>query len=368
MENKSNQTIKGNENFQQNIVNQTNNYIVNGITEEKARSISEKISRDISSQYFELSQNIANSRMDEFENTIMNKLSKIENGLNNFVDPSFVYQYRNAQIQAAQTDDVNNYNLLCELLAHRSQKKENKFTKTGVDGAINIVNKLSDSVLSALTILNFFSNSFYPTSCDINDGLKTLDNLFKVIIKNSELPNGYQWFDQLDILQAIRINQIYPMKKFNQIMENKLSKYLVLGIQLESENYKKLLNIEKNIPFKLMVSNPLLPNYIKLSFDLESYDEVTINYNDSYILLKEVQPQEVIKKSIEDIVNLYDKDEEKLKKVKEKAHELMNSYKYIKMVGDWWNKIPHACEITAIGRVLGHANAKKCYPDFPDLD
>ncbi len=371
MESKSNQTIKGNENVQQNIVQQTNNYIVTGVTEEKARSISEKTSREISSHYFELSQNLANKRMDDFENVVMNKFSKIEAGLDMFADPSFVYQYRNAQIQAAKTDNENDYNLLCQLLIHRNQKKENKFTQTGVDGAIKIVDELSDSVLCGLTILNCIVRSASPCSLDIDEGLQTLDYLYNVIINGSSLPTGYEWLDQLDVLQAIRITPYSSFPKFNEVMKKTLSKYLIVGIEINSDNYAKALKVQCDIGLNLLVTNPLLPSHAILKFSKEAYEDVYIT-NPSIpgfkLYLKDITPQDKIRDGINSIFDLYENNVEKQKEVQKELISKLDSYKYIKIVSEWWNQLPHACEITSIGRVLGHANAKRCYPDFPPLD
>jgi hypothetical protein len=48
--------------------------------------------------------------------------------------------------------------------------------------------------------------------------------------------------------------------------------------------------------------------------------------------------------------------------------EKLDSFAAIKTVRLWWNSIPHAITVTAVGRVLAHANAKRCDPSIPNLN
>ena len=69
MANKIEQKIDGNENFQQSVETQNITIISQGVSKEEAREISAEMSRKVSNEYFQLSQDLANKRMDSFENT-----------------------------------------------------------------------------------------------------------------------------------------------------------------------------------------------------------------------------------------------------------------------------------------------------------
>ena len=74
------------------------------------------------------------------------------------------------------------------------------------------------------------------------------------------------------------------------------------------------------------------------------------------------------KETLHKIVSLYDKNNEKANKVLIEFYKRFDDYPALKKVHDWWDNIPNPFSITAIGRVLGHANAQQCDPEFPSLD
>ncbi len=89
----------------------SNNYQGNNLTvihnhitqfdEEKAKEISEYSTKRIIEEYFSNSDELAQKRMNEFENKFIPRLAQIENALEIFKDPAFKLVYRKAQIQAA---------------------------------------------------------------------------------------------------------------------------------------------------------------------------------------------------------------------------------------------------------------------------
>lgn len=362
MENKFNQKIKGNDNVQQHIDTQIiNQYSVSGVTEEQVRAISIQTALEICHEYNTLSRNLINERLNDFEKVVVDRIGNIEHSLNEFSNPSFVWQYKQAQIQAAISGEENGYKLLCELLIHRIKKEENKYSQTGINGAIKIVSELSDSCLSALTILSCVLRAVRPTSLSIDEGLENMNTLYGLIIKDSTLPTGYDWLDQLDILNAIRINQFSSFPKFSEIAVQIFSNYIAIGIKKETENYKRALLLQEKIGVDLLRENPLLPEYVKLPFSKEQIDGLYISINGQNIQLNSIP--EII-----EIFDLYEKNAAYQKEALSTFMDMLDSYNYLKIVHDWWDKIDRSCSLTAIGRVLGHANAKKCYPNFPDID
>lgn len=47
---------------------------------------------------------------------------------------------------------------------------------------------------------------------------------------------------------------------------------------------------------------------------------------------------------------------------------IWNSYPILRNINEWWGTIHSPFNVTAVGRVLSHANAKRCDPKLPDLD
>ncbi len=362
MENKFSQKIKGNDNVQQHIETQIiNQYSASSVTEEQVRAISIQTALEICREYNTLSSNLINERLNNFEKDVIDRIGNIEHALDEFSNPSFVWQYKQAQIQAAISGEENSYKLLCELLVHRIKRKENKYSQTGINGAIKIVSELSDSCLSALTILCCVLRIVHPMSLSIDEGLENMNTLYGLIIKDSTLPTGYDWLDQLDILNAIRINQLSSFPKFSEIAVQIFRNYIAIGIKKETEGYKKALLIQEKIGINLMVENPLLSDYVILPFSKEQIDRLNITINGQIIQLNTIP--EII-----EIFDLYEKNAIYQKKALSKFMDMLDSYNYLKIVHDWWDKIDRSCSLTAIGRVLGHANAKKSCPNFPDID
>lgn len=359
MENKTNLLIKGNENTQQNINTQIN-YNVVGITENDVREISYKTSSEICAQYATLSASLINSRLDSFEHLVFERLDKVEHSINSFGDPGFVWQYKQAQIQAAISGTESDYNLLCELLVRRTQKKEDKYNQTGIDGAIKIVDELSDSSLTALTILCCVIKCIRPTSFNVDEGLATIDKLYQSIIQQTPLPNGYNWMDQLDILRAIRINTLSQFPSFKEAVPQIFKNYIALGIKKGTEKYTKALDIQKALNINILQENQLNDNYVKLPFQKDDISKLIIQPIN--LALSSIDSQ------LKEIFDLYDTDTAEQEKLNSLLCNKLKTYHYISLVSNWWDKIPHACEITSVGMAIAHANAKRCYSEFPDLD
>lgn len=368
MENKTNQSIKGDKNVQQQVNTQVNNYYLTGVTKEEAESIAKTQAEQIATYYFEQSQNLAMQRMNEFSEKMMNVFIRCHQSLDVFSDPSFVYQFREAQLNAAQTGRENDYDLLTQLLLRRCQKRNIKYIQTGISGAIKIINEVSDDSLIALTILMCVMQ-ITPLSTDVDVGLKTLDNLYESIIQNIKLPTDYSWFDQLDVLKAIRINTLSSFKKFDDLMLQKLAGYAEVGIEIDTPQYKEALQIENDFHFTLHKTNHFMSNYIVIPYSEEDYENITIQKsNNESFYLKQFVSKENYVSTLTKLRNLYVKDDVLEKKIKDEFIKKLNSYETISKVREWWNQLPHHCEITSIGKALAHAYAQNLVPDFPPLD
>ncbi len=333
----------------------------NGITEQRAREIYQEESQKIQELTHEASQ-IAIQRVRELENRVIPKLSQIEKGLDFFSNPDFQFVLLDAQKSAARSDRPVDYDLLSELLIHRVKNDDDKVKRLGIKKAIEIVDSVADEALLGLTVFHSVT-TFNPNSGDVEFGLKILDDLFGKIMYD-ELPQGSHWLDHLDILGAIRMNTVSQMKSFADFYSNKLSGYVCTGIEKSSEDYikaKKLLD-EINISSDILIDNILNPGYVRLP--IVSLNN--INFISKVIHIPLSEGQNVI---LKEIVSLYSKkDANLIQQVKHNFFMELEQRPYLKLLKEWWDKIPFGITITEVGKVLAHVNAQRCDKSLPPLN
>ena len=47
---------------------------------------------------------------------------------------------------------------------------------------------------------------------------------------------------------------------------------------------------------------------------------------------------------------------------------MLDKYEHISKIKQWWESIPLAFEITSVGKVLAHTNAKRCDSNIPNWE
>jgi len=333
--------------------------------EEKAKQISEYSAKQIMEEYFSNADELAQKRMTDFENRFIPKLAVIENALKIFNDPAFKLVYRKAQIQAATTTRESDYDILSELLIHRYKKQTNKSSCIGINGAVDIVEQISDESLTALTVLVTITINTAPITGNIIEGLNVMNKLFESLLI-CDLPNNNDWLDQLDILKAIRLDSFNGLKKLKEFYLQNLDGYFCVGIDKESENYHKAIDLLKTYGLEnILVNHELINNHVRLPLTKTTEIE-KLNKIQSNGILSPLTKEE--KECLHKVIDLYDKTADKKNIVLNKFYEELDTFPALKVIHDWWDKIPNGFSITSIGRVLGHANAQKCYPGFPPLD
>lgn len=333
--------------------------------EEKAKQISEYSAKQIMEEYFSNADELAQKRMNDFENRFIPKLAEIENALEIFNDPAFKLVYRKAQIQAATTTRESDYNILSELLIHRYKKQSNKASCIGINGAVDIVEQISDESLVALTVITTILIGICPITGNITEGLNVMNKLFESLLI-CDLPNNNDWLDQLDILKAIRLNSFGRLKKLKEFYLQNLDGYFCVGIDKNSENYQKAINLLKPYGLEnILIDHELIDNHVRLPLtkttEIDKLDKIQSN---GTILPLSQEEKECLYK----VIDFYDKVADKKNIVLNKFYEKLDTFPALKVIHDWWDKIPNGFSITSIGRVLGHANAQKYYTGFPPLD
>ena len=248
-----------------------------GIDEKRAREVFQEMNLQLKKDYTQEAFNIANARVSEFENCLMPKIEQVDGALEAFADPSFQLLLVEAQKTAASTERTEDYDLLSELLIHRFEKGENRIARAGISLAVEIVDKVSNEALLGLTTAHAVT-SFLPTSGDVHQGLDTLNDLFGKIFY-SELPTGQDWLDHLDVLNTIRLNSIGSMKKVQQYYPEVLPGYIDVGIEKESENHAKSIEIlsSNNLPRSLLADHILNNDFQRISIaNRKNLDDISL--------------------------------------------------------------------------------------------
>ena len=356
--------------IQANTINITN---VNGIDEKRAREIVREMyavaRRDFSHDAYEC----ANQRIAMFEESLMSKITKIDGALEKFSDPSFQLLLTEAHKTAASTEREADYDLLSELLIHRIKKGELRKTRVGLKRAVEIVDQIDDDALCAITIVHVVGK-LLPIIGTINGGLDALQDIFEKL-EYLNLPEGTEWIEHLDILNAVRINTFGRLKKLNQVYTERLDGYLCVGIRKKSENYDKAIALLDSIKFpaSILINHELLNDYVRLpivTLDTIETLSLTLEYEseEGAISRKEIIASDEQKQCLRKIVKLYDNSEEMKQQVVNSFMCQLRNRKSLRILQEWWDSIPVSFEMTAVGTALAHANAQRCYPNIPPMD
>lgn len=343
-----------------------------GIDEKRAREIYQEMNLQLRKDYSQEALNVANDRVIEFENRLMPKMAQVEGALEAFADPSFQLLLVEAQKTAASTERPADYDLLSELLIHRFQKGENRIARAGISLAVEIVDKVSDEALLGLTVTHAV-NSFTPLSGDIHQGLDVLNDLFGKIFY-SELPAGHAWLDHLDILNAVRLNPFGSLKKVQQYYPEQLHGYIDVGINKNSENHDKAIEILKNnkLPSGILIEHALNSDFLRVSIpSINHIDALSLTHqivHEGKLMHLQVKLTEEQKKAISSIYELYSKDDNIKQNNVNSFMKEWDSRPNLKILREWWDNISASFTVTSVGKVLAHSNAQRCDKNLPPLD
>ena len=347
-------------------------YISNGISEQRVREICSEIAGKAIADNSREAIDIAMKRIDFFTDLLLPRMQSIEKAFDSFSDPSFQVLLRKAQLTAACSDRDSDFKILIELLTHRVKNKKDIKKKASISKAIEIIDQIDDDSLYALTLIHAI-DSFVPTTGNIFQGIKTLSDLYEKI-GYINLPKDNLWVDNLSILGCINVSPLFIQNDFEEQFFNRLNGYTCAGIKKEDENYKKAIELlnKYGISTNILVDHELNEGYVRLCVaqkvqikDLSLHQVVNINGIPQIV---NVQLTEEQKLCLNQIFELSSKDAVAIKRVKEKFLEQLNSHEPIKQIIEWRNKVGTAFNLTSIGKVIAHANAKKIDKTRPDLD
>ena len=350
-------------------LNANNIIFNNGPSENEIREIVRSEANRILAEANESARQIINTRMDTFADTLIDRLIE-SNLLGAFRDPAMFFLLRKAQEVAACTDSKTDYEILSELILYRAEHPNDKDTAAAIKKAISEMDNISENALNALTIA-FSIIAFTPITGSIEDGLKAIDILFSKLLNKITLPCETNWIDNLEVVNAIRINQIGHLKKYEEIAQANFSGYFVLGIKKDSENLKKAKDLleTNDIPVEVLVDNTICDGYVRIAIpSLNKLNNIGL-INSKTGKLDKFTIKQI--KALENVIDLYIKSGDDYEKMKNNFNMLLFNYKSIAAIKEWWDKIVKSnlsFSVTPIGRVLANTNARRIDPSLPDLN
>ena len=360
--NKQNQTA-GDNAQQVQVGDVTNLTIVNGITEQRARDIFREMNQQAVANYTQDAWEEALRRIRILETLVMEKVEKVDDVLGAFGDPAFQVLLAEAQKRAAATEREVDYKLLSELLVCHVKKGACRTNRAGINRAVEIVGDIDTTALCALTVAHAVE-SFFPITGEILNGLRVLDGMFKKLMYE-DLPTGDRWLDHLDTLGAVRLGSFGEMKKLCEYYAEILPGYVCIGIKKESDEYKMAIDIlhKAQVNDSILVDNECLEGYVRLN--IRSKDSIMDLHLESPAGMIPLSDEQI--DALEKMWEMYAKNDELTNLVKKKFAELLNGFETLKKLQQWWDSIPGCFDITQVGRVLAHTNAKRCDSNVPDL-
>lgn len=352
---------------------QASTMIVNvGVDEKRAREIYQEMSLQLRREYSQEALKIANSRVEQFEDRLMPKMEEVNGALEAFADPGFQLLLVEAQKTAAATERPADYDLLSELLIHRFQKGENRVMRAGIGRAVEIVDEIADDALLGLTVAHAVS-TFRPVSGNIIEGFNVLNELYGKIIYG-KLPEGRDWLDHLDILDAARPISFGTLKKMQQYFPESLPGYVDAGIEKSSNTYEKVMDMLRGegLPQNILVDHILNSSFVRIEVPkreaIKSLQLQLRTNQNGMVVVQSVPFSEKQFTCLDDIYGLYSQDSNVRNINIEAFIEEWDKRPNLKTVRNWWDSIPISFQITSVGKALAHSNAQRCDKSLPPLD
>lgn len=345
---------------------QVGTMIVNqGISEARVRTVFAEMIPQALEQYTKDAYAVSNMRLEKLEMAVIPRVMQVEDAINAFGDPAFQILLRKAQQTAAATERQDDYELLSELLMCHVQKGADRKNRAGITKAIEIVDDIDNDALCGLTVAHAI-NRFSPLSGNVNEGLSVLEGLFSKLLY-IVLPSDREWIDHLDVLGAVRMTSFSTFKKFREYYCEKLNGYACVGIKIDSDEYRRAIELitKVGLPTKILVKNEFIDGFVRLEIVNKEFIKELFITNDNTSSSRHLNEVEI--EALEEVWELYSKDGMMLNTVKDEFIKIWDTYESLKKIRIWWEEIPCSFEITRVGTVLAHTNAKRCDPTLPDL-
>ncbi|TFB58965.1 LPO_1073/Vpar_1526 family protein [Cryobacterium sp. Sr3] len=319
--------------------------VVIGISESRAREIAEVTARSVVAEYTDESIYQIQERIIKLDDRVIASL--IRSGrLSVFADPGFQRAYKKAQNGAAVSDREDDYELLAALLTDRAERGPDRLVRAGIERSIEIVDQIDQDALRGLTVFQAIQQ-YSPLAPGLEHGLEAMGQLFNDLL-DGPLPLGSDWLDHLDILDAIRINQVNTLKPFREFYPSTQPGYLASGAELNGVPWLvEVAGHEIEIP-DLVIPHELKPGSVRLA----ASKELTLDST-----LARISPDEraAIVEKAKVTLGFGPVDDALL----DPFFERLRLHSSLQQIEVWWDQIPQAVQVTSVGKVLARANAHR---------
>lgn len=340
-----------------------NNYSIIQFDEGKCREICDSYFQQIQNN-LETAFDTAKRRELEFENSFVDRLKNVENGMDAFSDPAYLKTLVKAQQAAVCTDEKSDYDLLSELLVKRFEVKREKQQTLYVNKAIELVDEIPFEALHGLTLF-LILHSIRVMHGDLRMVRTIFSDLLRTIKGDNPLPQGRGWIQDLALLSAVRINDMGKFKSIEEWITEQYGSFIHAGIQKDSVTFGQACDILREYGFQtnVLVDNELLPGYVHLhiGFFLDK-DRLWVP-SDNGSLMYELSDK--INEMINRIKALYSIDNGLMETVKKNFIQYLREDNTLKEAFDWWDNIPLAFDLYPVGKMLGNVNARRLSPSVP---
>lgn len=333
-----------------------------GVTEERVRSVFQELISQSMQEYTAEATRITDERIEKLGNVVIPRIIGMDKAVTSLSDPSFQLLLKRAQISAATSDRTEDFSLLSELIACRVEKGKNRIVRTGITKAVEIVGEIDYASLCGLTVVNAI-RLYSPSSPSIRVGLDTLNSLYEKLLYE-ELPTGKEWLDHLDTLGAIRISSSGRMKSIKEFYTKYLDGYTCVGIKKHSDEHEKTLKILDGLGLNkgVLLENELLEGYVRLGIPQKNKISDLIIENSTGD--RAINENEI--KGLEEILTLYSQDDRLKRIVEDEFVKMWDSFEALRKMRLWFEQITTVFDITKVGEILAHSNAKRCDSSLPD--
>ena len=335
--------------------------VIMGVDEKRVRQVFNEMLPLALQNYSKEAEEVARQRVGIFEEKLFQNMIKTST-IKALKDPAIQTQLVEAQKIAISTDKEQDYDMLSELMIQRFRAGKDRNKITGISKAIEAVDKLSDEALQGLTLL-FAINSYTPSNGDLNSRLQILDDLYSKLVY-CELPRGDEWIDSLDIHNAIRVNSLGGMIKFENIWFQFFDGFVKNGILVSSDNFKIALEKLKSVGLteSIFVENSADINYVKLNFANKA--EIKKALLVSNVVTTKASDEQI--QMLEEIYDLYDGSAISM----EDFITVLDNYSSLVTVRDWWNNtlVKYSLQVTTVGRALAETNSQRIDSTLPKVE
>jgi hypothetical protein len=323
--------------------------VVGGVTEERALEIAKRTSRAVIEQYTSEAAKTAQERIALLDQRIVERLVSLDR-LDTLADPGFQRFLARSQQGAAVSDTPADIDTLVGLLEFRATEGGDRVTRTSIDQASEMVDRIDGAALAAITAIHLLT-SFGPSSGYLDQGLQAMGDMFSKLLPVA-LPTGHKWLDHVDSLGAARINEIGSLKKLEEVWAgSRMIGYVSPGIAHDSAAVRQItfgstgftlpLVPHELRPERFRVASPapfLLRSHL-LAFPGVSSDEANA-------FLAELRND----------FGFGDVDRGIVGALGERADAHSTRLAELRA---WWNSIPYSVSLTDAGSMLARANARR---------